>query len=709
MRNETDDDAASPSPVRTAHALTPWLAAAALLGALLLFLVQPLIGKAILPWFGGAASVWTVCMLFFQTALIAGYGGVYALANVQRAERRTYAYLAALAAAMFFLPILPSAAWKPTSADFPAWRVLTLLALTIGVPYAVLAMTAPLVQTWFVRVHGGRAPYRLYALSNVGSLLALIAYPLLVEPNLDVATQARWWSYAFGAFGLLMAWCAWQVRSWPDPPAVNLPAAKTKQGKKEVAAGVSPRRQVAEWLGLSGAGSVLLLVVTAYLCQDVTSVPFLWVAPLAVYLITYILCFDRPQWYVPTLYAAAVGLLVPWILTTIGPTFEVAAVQQLGLLFAGCMICHGELARRRPPPHDLARYYLLIACGGALGGAAVSLLAPTVFHRDWERPLAYAGLITFAVVTGFGILRRVARLGPRLQKTLTAVTVVGTCASIFLAYHARIRSREVEVARNFYGIVSVHGPEDDERPGHYRYLAMMSGSTLHGSEVFIAGERGVPESYYGPTSGVGRVMQLWYADPQPRRVGVVGLGVGTLASYGRKSDEFRFYELNPVVEDFARRRFTYLGESYANCAVILGDGRLSLEAEPSQQFDLLVLDAFTSDSIPTHMLTLEAFALWLRHLRDDGRIAVHISNRHLNLAAVLAAAAEHHGLSGVVIDSPGEAIAASQAANWVVLSRTAAGIAFPTIPKSTVTPLNDYRTGIRPWTDSFSSFLGILR
>lgn len=695
-----------------AKRLTWLLAAASLFGAFLLFLVQPLIGKTILPWFGGAASVWTVCMLFFQTALIAGYGGVYLLAKLPRPERRSDFFLAALAASLIFLPIIPSPAWKPMSSDLPAMRVLALLAVTLGVPYAVLAMTAPLVQSWFVRIHGGRAPYRLYALSNFGSLLALVAYPLLVEPNLDVGTQARWWSLAYGGFGMLIAICAWRVRMLPDPPQMEPTAVKAKRGKKEIETGAvpaSPAVQTASWLGLSAGGAVLLLVVTNFLCQDVTSVPFLWVAPLAVYLITFILSFDRPQWYGPIPYAAAVGVFVPWLLSTTRPSFELAAVQQLGLLFAGCMICHGELARRKPPSHDLARYYLIIACGGALGGCFVGLVAPAFFPRDWERPLAYGGLVVFTTVTAFVVLGRFVALGRKLQIGLAAVTSAALCISIVLAYQARIRSREIAVARNFYGIVSVHGPEDPDRPGHYRFLAMMSGSTLHGSEVFVPGQRPVPESYYGPTTGIGRILEAWQKDPTPRRVGVIGLGVGTIAAYGRKQDHYRFYELNPAVQKFAERPFTYLSESFARCEVILGDGRLSLENESPQQFDLLALDAFTSDAIPTHLLTVEAFEVWLRHLKEDGVIAVHVSNRHLDLTSVLAAAARHYSLAGVVIDNPGEAIAASQFAKWVVLARTPAGVAIPSLPKSTVAPLLTPARPMQPWTDSFSSLLGILR
>lgn len=612
----------------------PFLVATAL-GAFLLFAVQPLVAKYALPWFGGAPSVWATCLLFFQVLVLAGYAWASALlARLPRAAQAA-AHLALLGLALASLPLAPSARW--VEGDAPALRLLGLLAGAVGLPCLALSASAPLLQGWYARTTG-RDPYRLYALSNLGSLLALAAYPFLIEPYLGRALQARVWSWAFAGYALAAATCA--ILAARRPP-VGASAPPPDPGPAP-----APRR-IALWVALPACGSALLAAVSNAICQDVAPVPFLWLLPLGLYLLSWIAAFAGPRWYPRQLVLA---LLVPSALAVLAVgrvelglplAWQVAA--HAAALATACWFLHAELARRRPEPARLGGYYLASAAGGALGGLAVVFAAPVVFAARSEEPLLLLGVLALALATGTAPRRR----PPPWAWAAGGVAALGMVLAIDRA--AAAFDGVVASERTFFGVISVreHGRDDPRR--HRRELR--HGATTHGIQL-LARPR-APTSYYLASSGVGLALAR---HPRPgRRIGVVGLGCGTLATYGRPGDTMRFYELDPAVERLARGWFSFLRDSPARVEVAIGDARRTLAAEADQRFDVLVLDAFSSDAVPAHLLTVEAFALWRRHLAPDGVLAVHVSNRHLDLGPVVRAAAARQGWETVTIaDAPEE-------------------------------------------------------
>lgn len=561
------------------------------LGAFLIFLVQPMLGKALLPWFGGASSVWITCLFFFQAALFAEY--VYAHLCQSRLSLRgqaaAQAVLLLLGLALGALPMAPALHWKPDLAAHPLLRILMLLAATVGAPYLVLSTTSPLLQAWLSRVSGGRATYRFFALSNAGSLLGLAAYPFVVEPLLDLRQQAWSWSAAYLAYTLLFAACA--HRTWRAAPA--------RQSSEPRPSGQRPdNRTRGLWLLLSGCGSLMLLAATNHLCQEVLSVPLAWVALLALYLISFILCFGWPRCYVRGLWpvlAAAVAVsvypdLVPGGIGTAGLFLSHAAT-----LLCVCMVFHGELVRKTPAPEHLTEFYLFVAAGGALGGAATGLAVPVLSDSVLEWPIALAaGLLASVSVLSFSVeracawLAEKARWPPRwtawslrgLRLILAgSVLCAGTAGVlIIVAWRYYDASRSVEQVRTFYGVLAVTEQDKDEPSLHRRTLR--HGGIIHGQQVLAPDRRGLPTTYYTGPSGISRAMRRLQERRRRLRVGVVGLGVGTLASFARPGDAYVFYEIDSEIERLARRHFTYLSDAAergAQCSVVLGDARLSLE------------------------------------------------------------------------------------------------------------------------------------
>jgi hypothetical protein len=675
--------------------------------AFLLFQVQPLIAKFILPWFGGGPAVWTTCMLFFQVFLLGGYAYAHASTRYLPVRKQAVLHGMLLLAAPAFLPIVPGAHWKPQSGDEPTWRILLLLMACLGLPYLVLSSTGPLLQAWFSRSHPGMSPYRLYALSNVGSLLALVTYPFVFEPALTRQAQASVWAWSFGAFVLLCGGCVWRV--WRQNAESRNQKAETGLVEDAPRSTLHATLDRLLWLLLPLCGSVLLLATTNKLCQDVASVPFLWVLPLSLYLLTFILCFDRSAWYRRTPFTL---LLFPLLGLVCYALFEESAMALWGLiliycgnLFVCCMVCHGEACRLKPAPRNLTSFYLLIGAGGALGGVMVGAVAPQVFcsfaELNWGMWLlaALVLLIHTREKTRWTMGSRRWPLWPALLAGVVAL------AAALLLQSQRAAHNTVFMSRNFYGVLRVFDLMPDD-PVYHAYN-LTHGYIKHGIQFVEPVKARMPTTYYSEPTGVGLAMS-YYGARTNRQVGVVGLGAGTLAAYGRPGDRFRFYEIDPAVQALARTRFTYLRESEAHVEVVMGDARLSLEGEPPQNFDLLVLDAFNSDAIPVHLLTQEAFAIYLRHLKPDGAIAVNISNMHLDLKPVMRGVADRFHL-GIADLEWGEAQSLWWYApsRWVLLSRNEELLTSAPIVRAASGGQPD-STNVFLWTDDYANLFSLV-
>jgi hypothetical protein len=674
--------------------------------AFLLFQVQPLISKFILPWFGGSPAVWSTCMLFFQVVLFAGY--VYAHLTTQHLSPRWQAglHIALLLAAALFLPITPDDAWKPDGSASPTFRIVALLTMCMGLPYFILSSTGPLLQRWFSLQAPGVSPYRLYALSNVGSLLALISFPFVFEPVLASPTQAGIWSWGFRAFAVFCAACACRLFRME-----NLDAKSQDAGQADGAAAVddSPAPTWADrgtWFGLAMVASVMLLATTNQVCLDVATVPFLWILPLTLYLMSFILCFDADRWYSRKWYVALLIVSLLAVIKTLLSGSTVSIVLQvmiyLSAMFCCCMVCHGELSRQKPGTRYLTQFFLLMSAGGAGGGVFVGLIAPNAFPAYWE---LHIGIVACLLVTLLVLFRdRTSYLYKGQPRP--AWMMIGLWVSILawsLQSHARdgVRSA-IEVSRNFYGVLQIEDDIDGDVASHRR--GMFHGSILHGTQFLTADKRKVPTTYYGVNSGVGLVMQHHLAG-QERRIGVVGLGVGTLAAYGQKQDLLRFYEINPDVVRMADQYFTFLQETESQTDMILGDARLSLEHEAPQNYDILVLDAFSGDAIPTHLLTREAAQLYERNLGDDGILCVHISNLHFDLRPVMLGLANDIGLHSVCVQSGADESQGTTLCHWMLLSRQP----IPDAIVSRAEELDELGDTELLWTDEWSNLLSVLR
>ncbi|MEW5864465.1 MAG: fused MFS/spermidine synthase [Pseudomonadota bacterium] len=663
-----------------------------MLSALLLFLVQPLIARLILPWFGGSAAVWATCMLFFQTLLLAGYA--YAHGTNARCSPRAQAILHTLllAAAVASLPIAPEERWKPTGAEEPISAILLLLLASVGLPYFLLSATSPLVQAWFARVRPGENPYRLFAASNLASLVALVGYPFAVEPWLSNREQVSAWSWLFAGFALLCAVLAW--RSVRGPVA----------GRAALAAAPAPAPRAADyalWLALSATGSAMLLAVTNHITQNVAAIPLLWLAPLTLYLLTFILAFEGGRawrieigWTFVLVWIAGMA----WLLADASRQFDLAL--QLGMwlsgLFVACLFCHGELYRSRPHERHLTAFYLTISAGGALGGMMVAVVAPLAFDAYYELGIALIA-VAFLAAVRFAALGRFARAA-----SLVALLGASGCA----AYDALRFQRDVIYSeRNFYGVLRVKEYGTPGAPDHLRRL--LHGVIMHGEQYMDPSRRHQPTTYYQASSGIGAAIAARAKGP-PMRVGVVGLGAGTLAAWGRKGDVYRFYDINPKVLEVARTHFAYLAESDARIELALGDARLVLEREPPQQFDILAVDAFSSDAIPVHLITKEALAVYLRHVKPDGIVAFHVSNRFLDLVPVVARIARENGAHAVVVYDIAEEGSDKTQTDWVLVSRDAGALDAPEI-RAAGAELAEERADWRTWTDDYSNLIQILK
>ena len=675
------------------------------ISAFLLFLVQPVIAKQILPWFGGSAAVWTTCLVFFQCMLLAGYFYADWTTKKLTPKHQALLHIGLILVAIALLPIIPDTAWKPTGEEVPSLRILLLLAATIGLPYFLISTTSPLVQVWFNKSYPGASPYRLFALSNLASMIALLGYPFLFEPWITTNQQAIGWSIGFGVFALLIAASAWFGLHRFNGDAVSDAPENPSTGVTENIA-VPTRREKLTWIALSALGSVLLLAISNHLTQNISSIPLMWVVPLALYLLTFILCFDakdaHSNWYQRKLFLPLLALLVIGMSWTLADkNLHFMLYWQIGLfsvgLFVACMFCHGELVALKPHPRHLTTFYLMVSIGGALGALLVGVIAPLTLPAYYELEIS---IVALAAMATFRLWRKV-HIG--LVMVGAAVTIFAGAAAVYTV--VQFNEDVVVMSRNFYGTLRVK--QYDPPSVEYRRRSLVHGAILHGDQYMDAPYNRSATTYYKPKSGIGRILLLKekLAPDKPRKVGIVGLGTGTIATYANKRDIYRFYDINPDVVTIARRDFTYLKDTDAKIEISLGDARLNLEREPVQGFDVLAIDAFSSDSIPVHLITLEAVQIYERHMKPDGVIAFHVSNRFLDLKPVVSMIAEKRGLHVAwVRDSYDDG---STTSDWVLLTKDKTQFLKPDILDGTF--IIPPEPKLRIWTDDFNNLLQVLK
>lgn len=675
------------------------------LSAFLLFQVQPVIAKMILPWFGGSAAVWTTCMLFFQSALLLGY--LYAWFAVRHLEPKRHAWLhsALLAASLALLPVTPGTQWKPAPEANPSIQILLLLGACVGVPYVLLSTTSPLLQSWYARTGKGVLPYRLFALSNLGSMLALLSYPVGVEPFLSSRNQGAVWS---GLYVLFVILCAATAFVTTRRTGSGLPLDAPAAADEEAPPAPAPSNLVM-WTALATCPSALLLAVTNHLTQDVAAIPFLWIVPLALYLLSFILCFDARGWYRRPLF---MFLLIPSLAGLAYFFHEGTEDFNLKILLAGfsaaffvcCMVCHGELVRLKPHPRYLTSFYLMLSVGGACGGLFVGVIAPYLFLSNFEFPvsLALCGFLSVLVLTG----DPASRFYERWTHWSIILMIAGVLAlTAYLGRTVRTAIHDYKlVRRNFYGILRVR---ETGKPGERdQYRTLLHGAINHGEEWMHPDRRRELLTYYCQDTGAGRAIRTRQSN-QPQKVGVFGLGAGTIAAYARPGDSYKFYEINPLVVELARSEFFFLPEARAGIDVVLGDARLSLEREPPQDFDVLAVDCFSGDSIPIHLLTRQAIELYFRHLKPGGVLALHVSNRFLELEYVIDRIASALGKATLQVETEEDEDGDCFGSTWVLVA-SSPGVFQHKVFNGAGKPVQP-KAKVRAWTDDYSSLFQVLK
>jgi len=674
------------------------ISATIFLSAFLLFLVQPIIAKLILPQFGGGVAVWATCLVFFQVALLLGYAYAHQVVKRDHSGRLRQLHIGLLLLSLLVLPIIPGDAAALLSDAGPSAQIVALLLATIGLPFALLATTSPLLQAWLAREGSARDPYRLFVVSNLASLFALVSYPWLIEPWLGTTTQAKVWSASYAVY-VALAIAVAVVSARRAKRHVRTPA--TAAAAPVGALRALGLRRLLGWMALAALASYELLAVTNHLTQNVPSMPMMWVLPLGAYLLTFTLCFDGDRWYRPAGFRAATlvaVLAMCWMLFDIDLVHRIAlqASVFVGGLFVVCMFCHGELARDRPPPMQLTLFYLCVAAGGALGGALVGLGAPALLSGYFEVEIGLV-LVTLAVLW---------RSIRRSLVWVAAGAAATVCAAATAAYRIEDATDELlTMSRNFYGVVRVRQRGDVGDPSTLE-RTLLHGSILHGQQYLSDETRRRPTSYYVETSGIGRL--LGSLTDRTLDVGVVGLGTGTIAAYGKPGDRYQFFEIDPAVAAVAQRYFTFLSDSPASVQVHLGDGRLLLKQQAASRFDVLAIDAFSGDSIPVHLITREAVALYLERLKPGGVVALHVSNRYLDLRPVVGRIAADMGLEFAYVedelhehDGPEKS-----SSDWILLARERPALNAAMIQEAT-RDLPEARRD-KAWTDDYSNIAQVM-
>ena len=736
-----------------------------LVGAFLLFLVEPMFARMVLPLLGGAPAVWNTCLVFYQFALLAGY--LYAhLAGKQPLKQQVVMQAVLLLAAAVMLPIAVHGSTPPASAN-PIWWVLGLLVMSLGLPFVVLASTGPLLQRWYASLgaQASRTVYSLFAASNVGSFLGLFSYPFVVEPLLPVREQSLVWTAGYGAYALLMVACGAAI--WKSAPAVAASAdavaepAPVRPGRRSGAAAEPERADNTldrlRWLGLGAVPSTLLMSVTTFITTDVASMPLLWVVPLALYLLTFVVAFAERRLIsrrvLDWLFANAVIVTVALVMAPPEFPFTLIALH-LSCFFVIALTCHTALADSRPPAESLTEFYLWMSAGGAAGGIFNALVAPLLFVNPFEYPLAALSaclilpnaleavasatrskvrevsavigvllpvlvlvvmvpvvqkydhqlpdspFVRFVLIFGpaclfaFLLKRRPLHMGISLAMLLVAGT--------FVRFDNRV---PIHLERSFFGLHRVMFT------GQERVL--LSGTTNHGAQSIKPQLKCEPLTYYSKEGPVGQLLEYVQKERPGSRFGVVGLGTASMAAYAKPGETWTFFEINPVVERLARdpEYFTYLQDCAPQAQVVIGDARLKLMEQPDAAFDIMVLDAFSSDAIPVHLITLEALQLYLQKLGPHGVMAVHISNRYMNLAPMLGATARKAGLVSVVQTNVPAEYARKVSleispSRWVLVAREATDLA-PLVQTGLWSTLDDANGPV--WTDDYSNVIGVLR
>ncbi len=707
-------------------------ASAVFSGAFLLFLIQPMLGKLILPWFGGGPGVWTACLMFYQAALFLGYLYAYGLVRFFEPRTQWLVHAIAFSGALFLLPVTPGEQWRPEGfgAD-PSIAIAIMLIATVGLPFMVLSATGPLLQAWFAARYSDRSPYPLYAVSNLGSLAALFSFPLLVEPFFPMREAGWLWSLGFGV-AMILILAAGLMAVVRVPAGLRVEAGQGERTLKQPSVG-----QYFQWMLLAACAVIVLMAITNKLCLDVASFPFLWILPLALYLGSYILCFASERFYSRRLWLSVLlaALALKYLVVLWVPQSGVVSIffwsifVQIPLfatiLFSFCMLIHGELYRLRPSAASLTSFYLALSGGGALGGLFVGLIAPRIFDDYVELQLAYGvawGLVAYLFARDPESWMSLARARWRVGG-VAAVSVL--VLSVTVAGMRVDPEGLVHEERNFFGVLRVMDWEIDSPENSRRILK--HGTTIHGAQLLSAGYRQRPISYYGVATGIGLALAQ-RSSGERLDIGIIGMGAGSLAAYGRGGDRIRFYEIDPAVVRLASwgGYFTFLADSRASVEVIPGDGRLSLQQELDEgrrnRFDFLIIDAFSSDAVPFHLLTREAYGLFLEHLKPSGLIAAHVSNRHFELASILYRIGESYGLEVLSVNNPGFGLKIAGPARWIFMSRDPTKIqALQTSGVERMKKLrldgskvdfgvlspSDYM-GEPLWTDDFNSLLGVL-
>ena len=695
-----------------------WLLAAAMgLSAFLVFQVQPLVAKAILPWFGGGASVWSVTLMFFQMGLLAGYAYAHLLVRAFQPRTQAIVHLSVLAVAFLALPIVPPEWLRPSGGEDPTLRLVLVLAVTVGLPYMALSATAPLFQAWYTRLTGGTTPYRLYAISNAGSLLALISYPLVLEPAVGLRFQAWLWSGGYVLFLLLAGTTALPLvrrrgLTGSDQAAVD------DDDENAHLPSVTDR---VLWVALPAVASSVLVSFTARMTTEVNPGPLLWIIPMSLYLVTFIIAFDRPSWYRRGFFLVALAVAMAGATFAIRRSLSLDIRWQVILLstavFAVGMSMHGELVRRRPHPRRLTAFYLSVALGGAVGGAFNVLIAPVIFDGLWETHL---GVVVALLLAG-GVAFRSRGGWGRSAVRISAIVWLGVIAVLgwYLWDDVAADSNQVIAQeRSFYGVLRVRESDGTRELFH--------GATLHGMQFTDALGSTYSTSYYGQSSGVGLAfaehpkrrpgMPLGFGEfDRSLRVGVVGLGTGSLLSHAAPGDSVLFYEVDRNVLDMASGYFTYLSDAASRGVavdIVLGDARLVMERQleevgGSQVFDLLVIDAFSGDSVPTHLLTVEAFAVYRDHLAPGGLLAIHASNKFLDLGSVIAGAADYHEMATTLIVNSADPELGVNRSRWLLVSDDSVLAGSPAVQLAASVSQGSGRDPVI-WTDDHSSLLEVL-
>jgi len=666
------------------------------LGAFLLFLVEPMAAKQLLPELGGSSAVWLTCLVFFQVTLLLGYLYAHWLTRDTAPVKRQI-YLLSLVAAIALLAaqrLYPGLILH--GSDHPVTAIFRNLTLTIGLPFLVLGATSPLLQLWFLRTHGGTVPYRLFALSNAGSLLALIAYPFFVEPTLTLNHQRILWAIGFLVYAILCVVLARQTGS------------KTL-AKTSVALEDAPQTRTATkwlWFLLPMAAAMQLSAVTAHLTVNIAAIPLLWMLPLAVYLLSFILAFEFPAVYrrgivVRLLVVMLASLGYAISKTDVSLPIGIAILFFLTECFLAGLFCHAETYRLRPQRSSVTTlFYLLIAAGGAAGTFLIGIASPLIFSANYDLAITFfvTALLAVAVTWHDGWPQRL------LWTTASALLLIFA----IMLHTAYAREAILEV-RNFYGPLRVKQFADKQ--GDTERM-LLNGTIQHGTQIFAPELNRIPTTYYAVDSGIGLALRFCCNpdgnhQPRPRNIGVIGLGTGTLAAYGHAGDRIRFYEINPLVRPIAQNLFTYLRDSRAQITFADGDARTSLTREAPQQFDVIAVDAFSGDAIPVHLLTTEAVALYKKHLAPNGIIAFHVSNQYLNLAPEIAQLAIAADVPSKLVEIPGDESNGTYRSTWVLLTGSPTFFNLPEVAAAiSETPTMPH---LRPWTDDYSSLLPILQ